>query len=320
VLIWPVAVQGSGAAEQIALAIRGMNDLESQRKPDVLIVARGGGSLEDLWAFNEECVVRAAFHSEIPLISAIGHETDTTLIDFVADKRAPTPTAAAEMATPVLSHIWIRLQSIKNQSVKALVNLTERMTLKLIACRVLSSANLFQERMFRLEDCSEQLAFSWQRQREKRENMLQYYKTWLKRPAHFLSEKVLQDKGFRLVTLSQALIHSWQRTLEKRTDMLEWRTVKSSWIQSSLSAAKLKLETPTQRLLPIIQQKLRDAQQNLEWCSHTLAQNSYETILKKGFCMATDESKRIIKSAQNMSAGTRLSLHFSDGTIVATTE
>ena len=98
VLIWPVLVQGDGAAEQIAAAIAGFNALEDGGpvpRPDLLIVARGGGSLEDLWAFNEEVVVRAAAASAIPLISAVGHETDTTLIDFAADHRAPTPTAAA---------------------------------------------------------------------------------------------------------------------------------------------------------------------------------------------------------------------------------
>ncbi|MDO8883705.1 exodeoxyribonuclease VII large subunit [Pseudotabrizicola sp.] len=104
VLIWPVAVQGQACAAEVAAAIRGFNAIEAGGpipRPDVLIVARGGGSLEDLWGFNEEIVVRAAAGSQIPLISAVGHETDTTLIDHAADRRAPTPTAAAEMAVPV---------------------------------------------------------------------------------------------------------------------------------------------------------------------------------------------------------------------------
>lgn len=104
VLVWPVLVQGEGAAAQIAAAIRGFNAMTDNR-PDLIIVARGGGSIEDLWAFNEEIVVRAAAESSIPLISAVGHETDTTLIDFVSDRRAPTPTAAAEMAVPVRSEL-----------------------------------------------------------------------------------------------------------------------------------------------------------------------------------------------------------------------
>jgi exodeoxyribonuclease VII large subunit len=103
VLIWPVAVQGANAASEVAAAIRGFNALPVAgwpRRPDLLIVARGGGAIEDLMAFNEEIVVRAAAASLIPLISAVGHETDTTLIDFAADRRAPTPTAAAEFAVP----------------------------------------------------------------------------------------------------------------------------------------------------------------------------------------------------------------------------
>jgi exodeoxyribonuclease VII large subunit len=104
VLIWPVAVQGQACAPEVAAAIRGFNAIAPGGpipRPDLIIVARGGGSLEDLWGFNEELVVRAAAGSEIPLISAVGHETDTTLIDFASDRRAPTPTAAAEMAVPV---------------------------------------------------------------------------------------------------------------------------------------------------------------------------------------------------------------------------
>ena len=109
VLVWPVAVQGERCAPEVAAAIRGFDAPGPFPRPDLLIVARGGGSLEDLWGFNEEAVVRAAASCRIPLISAVGHETDTTLIDFAADRRAPTPTAAAEMAVPVRSELlaWI---------------------------------------------------------------------------------------------------------------------------------------------------------------------------------------------------------------------
>jgi len=116
VLIWPVVVQGDKAADQIAEAIRGFNRLSATGKvprPDLLIVARGGGSVEDLWAFNEENVVRASFESEIPLISAVGHETDTTLIDLVADRRAPTPSAAAEMAVPVRADLVAKVLDLE---------------------------------------------------------------------------------------------------------------------------------------------------------------------------------------------------------------
>ncbi|HEX5508199.1 MAG TPA: exodeoxyribonuclease VII large subunit [Pseudolabrys sp.] len=108
VIVWPVRVQGDSSAAEVASAIRGFNALPERGaipRPDLIIVARGGGSLEDLWSFNEEIVVRAAAESMIPLISAVGHETDVTLIDFASDKRAPTPTAAAEMAVPVRAEL-----------------------------------------------------------------------------------------------------------------------------------------------------------------------------------------------------------------------
>jgi len=110
VILWPVPVQGEGASARIAAAIRAFASIEP--KPDLLIVARGGGSIEDLWAFNEEEVVRAAAESPIPLISAVGHETDTTLIDFASDVRAPTPTAAAEMAVPVRAELLAQVEDL----------------------------------------------------------------------------------------------------------------------------------------------------------------------------------------------------------------
>ena len=127
VLVWPVRVQGESCAEEVAAGIRGFNALPAGGaipRPDVLIVARGGGSLEDLWGFNEEVVVRAAAESAIPLISAIGHETDTTLIDFVADLRAPTPTGAAEKAVPVrvelFEHLAIRTSRLEGARRRAM--------------------------------------------------------------------------------------------------------------------------------------------------------------------------------------------------------
>ncbi len=117
VLLWPVAVQGEKAASEIAAAIAGFNAFTRDR-PDVLIVARGGGSIEDLMAFNEEAVVRAAAASTIPLISAVGHETDTTLIDFASDRRAPTPTAAAEMAVPVRSELLSQTMELQRRTLR----------------------------------------------------------------------------------------------------------------------------------------------------------------------------------------------------------
>lgn len=123
VLIWPVTVQGPKSAAEVAAAIKGFNQLDRSGpmpRPDLLIVARGGGSIEDLWGFNEEIVVRAAADSEIPLISAVGHETDTTLIDYVSDQRAPTPSAAAELAVPVLADLIAHLAKLEERRIKAM--------------------------------------------------------------------------------------------------------------------------------------------------------------------------------------------------------
>ena len=122
VIVWPVRVQGESCAEEVAKAIAGFNSLPADgdiARPDLLIVARGGGSLEDLWGFNEEIVARTAAQSDIPLISAVGHETDTTLIDFAADRRAPTPTAAAEMAVPVRADLVAQVNDAQTRLLRA---------------------------------------------------------------------------------------------------------------------------------------------------------------------------------------------------------
>lgn len=156
VLLWPVAVQGTGAAEQVARAIRGFNAMKESR-PDVLIVARGGGSLEDLWAFNEEVVVRAAFDSALPLISAVGHETDTTLIDYAADCRAPTPTAAAEMATPVAAQLWDQLTASRQRLVQGLRRGIETASWKLRNYRLPNVGAFVNEREQKLDERFERL-------------------------------------------------------------------------------------------------------------------------------------------------------------------
>ena len=131
ILLWPVPVQGEGAAERIAAAIAGFERCRWPPRPDVLIVARGGGSLEDLMAFNDEAVVRAAAACRIPLISAVGHETDTTLIDFVSDRRAPTPTAAAEMAVPARADLVADLEHKAARLIGGLNRLAQERRLRL---------------------------------------------------------------------------------------------------------------------------------------------------------------------------------------------
>jgi exodeoxyribonuclease VII large subunit len=161
VLLWPVAVQGERAAAEIAAAIEGFSSLprDGLPRPDVLIVARGGGSIEDLMAFNEESVVRAAAACPIPLISAVGHETDTTLIDFVSDRRAPTPTAAAEMAVPVRSELLAQNLDLTRRLLRGMSRSLEerRQTLRQTA-RVLPRADqLFAQPRQRFDLAAERL-------------------------------------------------------------------------------------------------------------------------------------------------------------------
>jgi exodeoxyribonuclease VII large subunit len=126
VIVWPVLVQGQGSAAQVAAAVDGFSAMQGADRPDLVIVARGGGSIEDLWGFNEEIVVRAVAACSVPVISAVGHETDTTLCDFAADVRAPTPTAAAELAVPVRAELRAGLASLDARAQRALQRYRER--------------------------------------------------------------------------------------------------------------------------------------------------------------------------------------------------
>jgi exodeoxyribonuclease VII large subunit len=157
VILWPVAVQGEGASVGIAAAIRGIASFEP--RPDLLIVARGGGSIEDLWAFNEEEVVRAAAESPIPLISAVGHETDTTLIDHASDRRAPTPTAAAEIAVPVRAELLAQLGELAHRAQHCLSRRAERSRERydLTVCRWPEPQAIFAPMAQRLDEIGERL-------------------------------------------------------------------------------------------------------------------------------------------------------------------
>ncbi|MBZ6379503.1 exodeoxyribonuclease VII large subunit [Pacificimonas flava] len=159
VLLWPVRVQGEGAAAEIAAGIAGFNALAETQRPDLIIVARGGGSIEDLWAFNEEVVVRAVSASAIPTISAVGHETDTTLCDFAADHRAPTPSAAAERAVPVRAELgaWLADQAARLEGgvLAGLARRTERG--QMLAARLGDPGQFVEMRQQRLDDLAARL-------------------------------------------------------------------------------------------------------------------------------------------------------------------
>jgi exodeoxyribonuclease VII large subunit len=162
VVVWPVLVQGNGAAEQIARAVRGLSDMPGGGRiprPDLVIVARGGGSVEDLWSFNDEAVVRAVAACTTPIISAVGHETDTTLCDFAADVRAPTPTAAAEMAVPVRSDLLTTVESLGARSLRCVHRYRERGSERLagLTARMPDAATLLALQRQRTDDLGERL-------------------------------------------------------------------------------------------------------------------------------------------------------------------
>ena len=225
VLLWPSLMQGEEAAEQVARAIRGFNaiprgGLETPEgllpRPDVLIVARGGGSLEDLWAFNEEIVVRAAAESEIPLISAVGHETDTTLIDYAADLRAPTPTGAAEKAVPVrhelqmqLAEMEIRLQRAANRFLREQENILGGLS------RGLPSLNqIVSEQAQRMDDRAERLDNAFRTFFQNKKSLLDASALRLIRPDALLERA--QNRLFQAALPLQGQIKSFITQTENR--------------------------------------------------------------------------------------------------------
>lgn len=200
VLLKPVAVQGEGAAEQVRQAVMMMNQLPEHLRPDTLIIARGGGSLEDLFAFNDEALVREVFKSDIPVISAIGHETDYTLLDLVADLRAPTPTAAAELATPVLSQVLLRLAEIHTRLSQTLLRHTDLLKHRLARCEgVLKDPLRYVfEKQQKVDDWGERLHLSAHR---------------------FLVQKKL---AFGALNIDHRLIQAKQKQFEKLSEKISY--------------------------------------------------------------------------------------------------
>jgi exodeoxyribonuclease VII large subunit len=227
VLVWPVLVQGQGAADQIAAAINGFNKLNNP--PDLLIVGRGGGSLEDLWAFNEEIVVRAAAASRIPLISAVGHETDTTLIDYASDRRAPTPTAAAEIAVPVLLDLWGFLQD-RQQRLTAIMaqDLTRRQAMLTAATRGLPDlSRLVEDKIQRLDDWVERLPVALSGYFQNQSHCLAHLTQGLRHPRDTIAQAD-QRYGYEAQKFRQAVTYSF-RVFCQGFDLLSSRLDQASY-------------------------------------------------------------------------------------------
>ena len=288
VLMWGVAVQGHGAAEQIAAAIDGFNRLppanetidfspntpppNEPQRPDVIIVARGGGSLEDLWAFNEECVARAVAQSTIPIISAVGHETDTTLIDFVSDRRAPTPTAAAEMAVPVRMELLHRVDELQYRAHHYMQKwLTDKNTHVDNLYRALPDAgSILGHAGQRLDDIWERCTLAGRTVFTTMEHRLQNYALQLKSPRDIVEkmEQSLQSYGERLHLSGGQNITRFQGRLDSVSALLE--------------------------------------------------SYSYRNVLQRGFSVVRGADGQVIQSVKNATVDTTATVEFYDGKRVAT--
>lgn len=294
VLVWPVIVQGEGAAAQVAGAIRGFNALEAGGavpRPDLLIVARGGGSLEDLWAFNEEVVVRAAAESAIPLISAVGHETDTTLIDLAADRRAPTPTAAAEMAVPVRRELVEALEDRERRLVGAMRRLIDQQGSYLagLARGLPDARSLLGTASQTLDDRVERLTLALRRGLAERRQMMARP---LPRPRQLLRIKAQQLNG----SSSRLARHHPRKLVAERAD--------------ELVALAGSLESATRA-------QLADRADDLKNTERLLESLSYRGVLARGFAVVRDKGASPLTAAGAIAPGSALTLEFHDGRIGA---
>jgi exodeoxyribonuclease VII large subunit len=330
VLVWPVKVQGDGSAEQVAAAIRGFNALpETGRipRPDLLIVARGGGSLEDLWSFNEEIVVRAAADSMIPLISAVGHETDITLIDFAADKRAPTPTAAAEMAVPVRAELLIEVTALARRTMVCWQRGQEGRRNELrAAVRALPAAGeLLAIPRQRLDGASASLP------RGLRANTHAHFRRFAATSAR-LTVRVLRGQvaqaNHRLTVCGERMTLSARSLLRNRRDRfagLEIRLKASKLANAQAQRQTIarnrerahRLAERGRRALSTVMQRLAA---RVEHSGQLLTALSYRSVLTRGFALVRDEQGHAVHAAAGIGPGARLDLEFSDGRVAATAD
>lgn len=330
VLVWPVKVQGEGSAEQVAAAIRGFNGLpEGGRipRPDLLIVARGGGSLEDLWSFNEEIVVRAAAESHIPLISAVGHETDVTLIDFAADKRAPTPTAAAEMAVPVRSELFAEVESLARRTVMCWRRgqETRRNDLRAAARALPSLSDMLAIPRQRLDHLGAALP------RGLKANTHAHHRRFSQLSAG-LTLKVLHGQ---VAQANHRLTVSGERIRSSARALLRNRRERFAGLEIRLQASKLSnaqaqrhaIARDRERALRLAERARRALQTALQrfdarvaHSGQLLAALSYRGVLARGFALVRDEQGHAVHAAEAIGPNARLSIEFADGRVDATAD
>ncbi len=308
VLVWPVRVQGEGSAEQIAAAIHGFNALDVQGpipRPDLLIVARGGGSLEDLWSFNEEIVVRAAADSMIPLISAVGHETDVTLIDFAADVRAPTPTAAAEMAVPVRTELLVRIDSLARRTLASWQRSHEaRRTELRAATRALPSADaLFALARQRLDHATARLprALIANTQTDR----VRFSRIAGRIEPRLLGAQV-ERRRERLSNVARLLASALKTYRDARL--------------TGIARHRERVTAFGERALRAICGLIDNRDLRTERAGQLLMAFSYRGVLERGFALVRDRDGTPLRRAAAIQAGQGLEIEFADGRARATAD
>lgn len=317
VLIWPVAVQGQKSAAEVAAGIRGFNALPADGaipRPDLIIVARGGGSVEDLWGFNEEIVVRAAADSAIPLISAVGHETDTTLIDFASDKRAPTPTAAAELAVPVRRELWVTIQELRARMERALTGGVELRRQRL---RDLSRALPQKDRL--LDGPRQRVDQVDLRLTQALINGVRNRRLALSEAATVLRPSILQGRitaqKDRLSTLSLRLAPALargagqhRRDLDRLSARLSPMTVSRTTVQARRDLTQL-----SDRFSRAAQGQTHRWRAALDQRAGMLSALSYQETLKRGYAVVRDAEGGVVTSSKD--AARMHEVQFADGRV-----
>ncbi len=308
VLLWPVVVQGEQAAAQVAAAIEGFNALSDDGpvpRPDLLIVARGGGSIEDLWGFNEEIVVRAAAASVIPLISAIGHETDTTLIDLAADVRAPTPTGAAEMAVPVRAELVADVLGFERRLVSAIARgaETRRQTLAGLARALPRAATLLETASQQLDLITGRLAGALKL--GLRDQLGRYREHGARLSA-------------RLLRANVEAAHEQISSLGRRLGVARHRAFDEH--KAALARQRETLAQAARRLRPATARLIEARRTQLAGAGKLLRSYSYYETLQRGFALVRDEAGDVVRSAGALAPGAGMNVSFADGSVTARVE
>jgi exodeoxyribonuclease VII large subunit len=301
VLVWPVAVQGEKAAAEVAAAIAGFNRLPEQGpvpRPDILIVARGGGSLEDLWAFNEEIVVRAAAASTIPLISAVGHETDTTLIDFVSDRRAPTPSAAAEMAVPVRADLMAQTLDFGKRTMACMNRVLREANLAVsgLARGLGDPLRLIEERQQRLDVSGERLRLATQQMVDRRS-------------AELAAARLVGPN--MVIAAKEQLLVGEARALKSAMERFKGDTLQK------IGRTSDRLEQYGERLRRCGTELLEHGRRQVDQFGKLLESYSFHSVLNRGFALVRDQDGHPILTAAVTRAGDTIGIEFADGRIGA---